>query len=421
MTVHELTRELVEIPSHEDETAAGDCLEAWLRRETDADVYRDGVGNVFARRTADASGTPVYDTPGGETAGTAGDVPPVPSGHSLALVGHHDVVPPAPEQADDAGGYVVDSREGRLYGRGAADMKGAVAAMAVAFRDVTTAPEDLREGSGGHGAVSSGETAADPREVWFVSFVGEEVGGVGARHAIEHGFVPSHAVVGEDSTNYSGPDVTDVVVAHRGRRGSTITARGTAAHASEPDAGENAIYRAADAIDVLRDLEVPTVEVAGESLAGSVVATEIEGGSGINVIPASCSITVDERTVPGERAALEAVTDLEGVEWTVDQDLPPMACSDDEFAAWVLETARETQSRDGTQPERVTKPHATDAGWLAENGTACVIYGPSEPGEAHTNTESVSMAVLERCLETYRRLGTEWLARGRDDHGACSP
>jgi acetylornithine deacetylase len=54
-------------------------------------------------------------------------------------------------------------------------------------------------------------------------------------------------------------------------------------------------------------------------------------------------------------------------------------------------------------PELVTKPHATDAGWLASRAdTDCVVVGAAEPGEAHTATESVSLAVVERCYEIYR-------------------
>jgi acetylornithine deacetylase len=67
----------------------------------------------------------------------------------------------------------------------------------------------------------------------------------------------------------------------------------------------------------------------------------------------------------------------------------------------VLDSVREGQDAAG---ELVTKPHATDAGWLAEAGTACVVCGPAEPGEAHTAEESVSIAVLERCYGSYRRL-----------------
>ncbi|WP_137283852.1 M20 family metallopeptidase [Halorussus salinisoli] len=346
-----LTRELVSIPSHDDETEAGDVIENWLREETDADVTRDETGNVIARR------------------GTRG-------ADSLALVGHHDVVPPGDSQTTAEGEYVVSERDGRLYGRGTADMKGAVAAAMLAFRD------------------------ADPNcRLVFASFVGEEQGGIGARAAIEDGFAPDYAIVGEGSTGYSAEGVTDVAIAHKGRRGSTITARGASAHASEPEAGENAVYRACDAVDVVRDLDFPATEVLGERVRGSVAVTEIDGGSAWNVIPETCEVTVDERTVPGERAELERVEAIDGVEWRVDQDLPPMRCDDEAFAETVLAAATDAQSG---SPELVSKPHATDAGWLAEAGTTCVVCGPAEPGEAHTDTESASVAVVERCYETYR-------------------
>jgi acetylornithine deacetylase len=351
--IPELTRDLVAIPSHEDETAAGDAIEGWLRSETDADVTRDETGNVFARRGS--------------------------GGWSLALVGHHDVVEPADEQVGN-GEYVVEERDGRLYGRGTADMKGSLAAAMCAFRDANAEPT---------------------RELVFASFVGEERGGIGARRAIQDGFSPDYAVVGEGSTNYSGEGATDVVVAHKGRRGSTVTARGSAAHASEPEAGENAIYRACEAVEAIRSIEPPSVEVLGNPLEGTVVVTGIDGGSAMNVVPDRCTVTVDERTVPGERAPIDRVAEAEGVEWAVDDDLPPMRCPDDAFADRMLEAARATQDGD---PRHVTKPHATDAGWLADAGTACLIYGASEPGEAHTATESVSIRVLERCYRGYRAI-----------------
>jgi acetylornithine deacetylase len=252
----------------------------------------------------------------------------------------------------------------------------------------------------------------------FASFVGEEVGGVGARYAVgrgptssqnaersgdafDEGFAPDLALVGEGSTGYSAAGVTDVAVAHRGRRGSTVVARGAAAHASEPDAGENAIYRAVDAVDVLREVDAPATTVAGETVRGSVEATMVDGGAAWNVVPERCEVTVDERTVPGERAALERVEELPGVEWHVDQDLPPMACGDDAFADAVLAAADAAQEG---APEQVVKPHATDAGWLSGAGTDCVICGPAEPGEAHTADESVSIAVLERCRDVFRRV-----------------
>jgi acetylornithine deacetylase len=365
----DLTEELVAIPSHEDETAAGDAIEAWLRAETDARVERDAVGNVLAYK---------YDSTDDALADGPTD--------TLALVGHHDVVPPADRQTTGegtAGEYVVERRDGRIYGRGAADMKGAVAACMIAFRDA-----ELPAG----------------RELSFASFVGEEVGGTGARHAIDEGFDPDRAVVAEGSTGYSKPGVTDVVVAHKGRRASTLVAHGEAAHASEPELGVNAIYRASDAIDAVRELDTPTATVVGETVAGSLAVTIVKGGETWNVIPERCEVTIDERTVPGDRADLGRVAEaVGGVEWEVEQDLPPMGCEDDAFAEAALAVAREVHDDMGLdEPEHVTKPHATDAGWLAGAGTECLVCGASESGEAHTDTESVGIDVLERCFRIYK-------------------
>ena len=158
--------------------------------------------------------------------------------------------------------------------------------------------------------------------------------------------------------------------------------------------------------------------------------TIVEGGETWNVIPERCAVTVDERTVPGDRADLGRVeATVTGVEWSVDQDLPPMACEDAAFADAALSVAREEHdasgcagdgsdgsdgsdgdgsdgvgrsSRADTDPEHVVKPHATDAGWLAEAGTACLVCGAAEPGEAHTDTESVGIDVIRRCRQIYR-------------------
>jgi acetylornithine deacetylase len=377
-----LTERLVSIPSHEDETAAGDAIASWLRDETDAEVERDAIGNVIAYRRGDG---PDADGEGSD-ATADGDRP------LLALIGHHDVVPPAERQTtgeEIEGDYLVERREGRIYGRGSADMKGAVAACLLAFRDAS---------------VPAG------RDLAVASFVGEETGGEGARHAIDEGFLPDYALVAEGSTNYSKPGVTDVAVAHKGRRASTLVVTGSSAHASEPAAGENAIYRACDAVDVVRDLDTPATTVVGEPVTGSVVVTEFHGGETWNVIPDRCTVTIDERTVPDVRADLAQAADRTGVEWVVEQDLPPMGCADDAFATAALEATRAVHDERGLDaPTHVVKPHATDAGWLAAAGTACVVSGPSEPGEAHTETESVSIDVLERCQAAYTRLAeTTW-------------
>jgi acetylornithine deacetylase len=353
-----LTRELVTIPSHEDETAVGDRIAEWLAEETDAAVERDGAGNVIARR--------------GVGEATA----------DLALVGHHDVVAPDDAQVAADGEYEVTERDGRLYGRGTADMKGALAAALLAFRD------------------------ADPADgLAFASFVGEEVGGVGARHAVDAGFVPERAVVVEGSTGYSAPDVTDVAVAHRGRREHTLTVRGVAAHASEADAGENAIYGAADVIRTVEAIEPVSATVQGEDVAGSAVVTQCRGGSAPNVVPERCELTVDERTVPEATRPMDDLSIAAPLAERVEHDIgwghPAMHCADDAFVERALDAAGASQD---DEPAAVVKPHATDAGILDDAGTACLVIGPAEPGEAHTADESVSVAVLERCREIYRAI-----------------
>jgi acetylornithine deacetylase len=362
----DLARELVAIPSHEDSVAAGDRIESWLREETDATVDRDDAGNVLARRGS-------------------GETP------ELALVGHHDVVPPDDSQVDEAGEYVVNEHEGRLYGRGTADMKGALAAAMLAFRD-----------------------AAPTADLVFASFVGEEVGGVGARGAVEAGFEPDRAVVVEGSTGYSGAGVVDVAVAHRGRREHTLTVCGVAAHASEPDAGVNAIYDAADVIRAVEAIEPVSATVRGHELAGSAVVTQCSGGSAANVVPDRCELTVDERTVPGARRPIDdpslgdALGDRssdESIGDRVDHDVgmahPAMICEDDAFVERALNAASAAQD---AEPAAVAKPHATDAGILDEAGTECLVIGPAEAGEAHTADESVSIEILERCREIYHTL-----------------
>ncbi len=341
--VESLTRRLVEIPSHEDEEECGDEIESWLRRETDAEVDRDDVGNVFARR-----GEPRF-----------------------ALVGHHDTVPPAEQQVDEDGRLVCERRDGRLLGRGTADMKAAVAAAMLAFRD------------------SSGDDVA------FASFVGEEVGGVGARYAVEEGFAPERAVVLEGSAGYSSGGSVDIAVAHRGRRELELTTHGRASHAAEGSDDDNAVYLAADEVDRVRGFEPPTYTARGGRLEGGATVTMIEGGETSNVVPDRCSLVVDERTVPGGKP----YTAGPQVDREVVDEMPAMECRD----PTLVEAAVDAAGSDGAA-ERVVKPHATDAGHLDRAGVECVVVGPAEKGEAHSDEESVSLDVVERCRGVYRRL-----------------
>ncbi|MFB6109478.1 MAG: M20 family metallopeptidase [Halodesulfurarchaeum sp.] len=353
--LEELTRTLVAVPTADAEARTASLIASWLRDQTAAEIEETDAGNVIARKGA---GDP-----------------------ALALVGHHDVVEPDPEQVEN-GKLRVHTEGDRLYGRGTADMKGALAAMLLAFRE-----------------------AEPERELIFASFAGEERGGIGAQAAIDAGFRPAYAIVGEGSAAYTAEGRLDVAVGHKGRRGSTITVSGRSAHASQPEEGVNAIYRAAEIVQRIRELEAPETSIAGGVESGSVAVTEIQGGTAWNVIPDTCTVTVDERTVPGERADLARLAEAEGVDRTVDQDLPPMACDDEAFLDRLHRAVADAQP---DSPAHVVKPHATDAGWLAAAGTTCLVCGPAEPGEAHSANESVSLPLLKRASRSYHAVADGW-------------
>ncbi len=340
--LEELIQELVETPSYDDEDRCGDLVESWLDRETDAEVERDDAGNVFACR-----GDPVF-----------------------AIVGHHDTVPPADGQVDGSGDTTFERRDGRWYGRGTADMKAALAAAMLAFRD------------------SSGDGVA------FASFVGEERGGVGARHAVDHGFLPERAVVVEGSAGYSEEGSVDVAVAHRGRRELRMVAEGHATHAAVASDDDNAVYRAFDEVARIRSFTPTKHQTEAGTLDGSIVLTGVKAGDRSNVVPDRCELVVDERTVPGGKTYEPLHASLESVD-----EMPAMDCED----AALVEAAVEAAETDGPS-QRVVKPHATDAGHLDRAGVECVVVGPAEKGEAHSDDESVSLDAVERCREVYRRL-----------------
>tara|TARA_A100001037_G_scaffold302326_2_gene333680 strand:- start:8675 stop:9730 length:1056 start_codon:yes stop_codon:yes gene_type:complete len=346
MEILDLAKELIEIPSHESEKEVGKVIQEWIKKETDAKVVQDEVGNIIARRGV---------------------------GDKLAFIGHHDVVPPSSSQIK-RGRCEVFEEEGRLYGRGSADMKGALASMMHAFRD------------------------SDPEEgLVFASFIGEEKGGIGAKYAISKGFNPKFVVVGEGSTGYSNEGVVDIAIAHRGRRESKITIQGEESHASQWNQGKNAIYLAAEVIQKIGRLPMEEVSIEGNKMRGSISITGIRGGTATNINPGRCELVIDERVVP-EGNGMDSIG--EEFEWEVTQEIPSFRCRDMSFAQRIVELAGRVTS--GSR--LIVKPHTTDAGWFSEKGCICIVCGPAELGEAHTAKESVDIKSLENCAQIYQMI-----------------
>jgi acetylornithine deacetylase/succinyl-diaminopimelate desuccinylase family protein len=299
-------------------------------------------------------------------------------GTTIALNAHFDTVPVEEDAwTHDPFGGEIDG--GRLYGRGATDSKGRIASYTLAARILE-------------------ETDRLPGDATLVLAItaDEESGGhAGAGYVAEEVLQPEYAVVegSSDEIWHAGCGVLHFRVA----------VEGEAAHAGTPDEGVNALLAANRMISALAD--------HGEELAdrGSEVAgvdgptctpSTVEGGRKTNVVPASCTFTVDRRVPPdedpedAEREFREVVESGAGEEVTVSVEhvlraRPYRFETDDAHVRAVRRSAESLLDREvpveGTQG-------FTDARFFAAAGAACVHYGPGDDdSNAHGADESVAL------------------------------
>jgi succinyl-diaminopimelate desuccinylase len=318
-------------------------------------------------------------------------------GPSLAWNGHLDVVPAGSLDTwrhDPWAGEIDD--DGRLVGRGAADMKGPVGAALAAAAALRRAGTPLTGSLVFH-------LAAD-----------EELAGVhGTKVLWERGLLTQHAaIVGE-------PSELQVGLAERGGAWFTATAYGTAAHGSQPHRGVNAITSMARFLlrlpEVLPDREHPLVG------SPTVNAALITGGSAPNVVPDRCEVDIDRRIVPGEidpdevRAPFLALVaslreehpevdiQVELREWTDAAEASP----DTDIARIAADAvAASTAAR----PELVGFTGITDARfYINQARIPTVICGPGSLTVAHTANESVPFDELVAGARSYARMFAEFL------------
>lgn len=313
----------------------------------------------------------------------AGDVGPAP----LVLSGHLDTVPAGgqPWQRDPLSGEVAD---GWLYGRGAADMKSGVAAL------VTATERHLRTGAPGRGFVLA-LTAA------------EETGCEGARHLVEALELP-----GGGPLLVAEPTANRIATGHKGVLWLRISASGSSAHGSRPDLGVNAITPLARLAVAIADHGVP-----GEHpVMGPVTANvgTLSGGTRINLVPDSASMTVDVRMVPGVEPArvMARLRELGGdaLEIHVLDDLPPAYCEPD--GPFVTMVDRAQRAATGGSERRAPLTYFTDAAILTTALTCSevVLLGPGDPAVAHTTDERCEVSQIINAAATYERLLAEWSA-----------
>jgi succinyl-diaminopimelate desuccinylase len=285
---------------------------------------------------------------------------------TVVLHGHIDVVP------GRAGQFEARVEGDRLYGRGAYDMKGALAAMLLTAAD-------MREQDGVRvrlGIVGDEESEEETER--------------GSDHLVDSGFLGDFAITGEPTDLHIGVEAKGVLALR-------VQVGGVAAHGATPWLGDNAVLRA---IDVFRGIEsLPFARHSSELFdRPSINLGRIVGGDALNKVPDRCAIDVDIRYLPGQDPAsiLEQVRGLSGTEVEQLFTRPPAVVDRDLPYVRALRAAA-TEHHEG-EPMSVGRDGASDAVSFLRVGVPAVEFGPV--GEGHHGPEEwVSIS----SLRSYRR------------------
>lgn len=311
-------------------------------------------------------------------------------GPSLMLNGHLDVVGTANMTHAP---FDATERDGRLYGRGATDMKGGVAAMcAAAWR---AAQAGMLHG-----------------EVIVAAVADEEWASLGTRALLERGVRADAAVVTE-------PTRLAICPAHRGFVWLEVTVHGHAAHGSRYDIGVDAIRLAAELLVELDRFEREELTRHTHPLLGraSLHASTISGGAGMSTYPDRCVVTIERRTLPGEGPA-DALAEVRAACERVRARRPEFRAdvaagtaqgpSDVSPDAPLVLALRDVLNAAG-EPVRIEGLSAwTDAALLNAAGIPAVCFGPGDIALAHADTEWVDIDEIERATRVLTRLLARW-------------
>jgi acetylornithine deacetylase len=287
----------------------------------------------------------------------------------ILLAPHMDIVP-----GTSAVQYLPRIQGGRLYGRGACDTKGSVAAMLSALCAL---------------AAQGPRPAAT--EIVFAGLVDEESAQAGSRALAASGFKADLAIVGE-------PTRLQIVTAHKGSLWLGMQTRGKAAHGARPDLGRNAVHEMARAVDLLETVYSRRLRQRRHPVLGhaTVNVGVISGGTQPNIVPDACRIKVDRRTLPGEtlksvRAELLTLFRAKklNVQITDQKQAPclPMETNPD------LPLVQQLFAHAG-QKKAVGVDYFCDASVLSAAGIPSVVFGPGDIAQAHTADEWISLRSL---------------------------
>jgi acetylornithine deacetylase/succinyl-diaminopimelate desuccinylase family protein len=369
-----LLRDLVRFDTHDDESA----LVAYLARRWDS------LGLAYEI-------VPAYKNRKNITARCGN------GGPSLLFNSHTDTVPSGDVHlwTEGAGPFDGTIVEDRLYGRGAVDAKGCLAAMIVAFEAI--ALSGVRQGSLIMSAVCF-----------------EESGGWGTQADVERGLRANAAVVGE-------PTNLLPKLGHRGAMRWEMHAEGKAAHSASPREGRNAIADMAAVILELERLE----ERLGDRIdpilrqRPNLTVAMVEGGVAGNVVPARCDIVVDRRVLPSERtedvdaemlAAVAAAANPRGAKIVANRLRYSGGCAiEPTEPIWraIVDVVRDLT---GAQSSSDGFFACCDMTFLWNQGhIPTVIFGPGEEAMCHKANEGLRVADLHVAADVYATLANHWL------------
>ena len=306
---------------------------------------------------------------------------------TVVLHGHIDVVPGLPGQ------FEARVEGDRLYGRGAYDMKGALAAMMVTAAGM--ARQDAVRVRLGIVADEESEEDADR----------------GCDHLVEAGFLGDFAITGEPTDLHIGVEAKGVLAVR-------LEVRGRAAHGATPWLGDNAVLKAHD---IFRSIEsLPFARQSSELFdRPSINLGRIWGGDALNKVPDKCVIDVDIRYLPEQDPAeiLEQVRAMPDAEVTAIFQRPPARVDRD--SVFVRALAEATASHLDHEPMSVGRDGASDVVSFLRVGVPAVEFGPLGGGH-HGPEEWVSLSSLaayRQSLEAFLRGLPQRIRGGGDDPG----
>ena len=315
-------------------------------------------------------------------------------GPTLCFAGHTDVVPTGPEENWQIPPFEANIKDGYLYGRGAADMKGSLAAMVVAVERFVSENPD-HQGQIAFLITSDEEGIATNGTVKVVEWLRAQ------------NMLPEWCLVGEPSSTAKCGDV--IKNGRRGSLGCTLSVKGLQGHVAYPHLADNPVHRAAPA---LAELAAEEWDKGNQFFpATSFQISNINGGTGAtNVIPGELEVIFNFRfsTELTEQQLIqraEKILDKHGLEYSANWNLSglPFLTAEGELVAATVASINEVT---GLDPELSTAGGTSDGRFIAPHGVQVIELGPVN-ATIHKIDENISVDDLNTLTDIYQSLLTK--------------